>query len=445
MNPKIKNVLFSASIVVGIAANSSALFAATTAFPTLSSLGESLFSDSNLSLSRTQSCSSCHNPEQGFIDTRDNGVSAAVSLGHDGLSLGNRNAPTISYASFAPNFTGTNANNASGGQFWDGRAGNLTTQAEGPPLNSIEMGMLSKADVVARLQENSDYVAALESFFGNTIFDNTEIAYTAMAESLAAFEQSDAISPFDSKFDRSLTGDYSMSNAEQQGMNLFFSNATNCTRCHSTAGRRGGRGEAVARGGRGGGARNNNRANRQNLAANPNPQNRGLGGRTPTVIAGTEIFSNFRYFNNGTPSNTTLNAFLQSVGQQTEFLNTGDQGLFGNPLLNANDNSRGRFKVPTLRNIAVTAPYMHNGVFQNLNTVLAFYDHQGGNQQRINNPETGSTWATPETAATVDNRRLRMRSLSNTDIDNLECFLRTLTDQKFEAKLPTLRDDLSCS
>jgi len=445
MNLKIRHLLFSATMVAGVASSSAAL-AATDAFPTLSSLGESLFSDNNLSLSRTQSCASCHNPEQGFVDTRDNGVGAAVSIGHDGISLGNRNAPTISYASFSPNFTGTNANNARGGQFWDGRASNLTAQAEGPPLNAIEMGMLSKADVVARLQENSDYVAAFESYFGNTIFDDTEIAYTAMAESLAEFEQSDAVSPFDSKFDRALTGDYSMTGAEQRGMNLYFSNATSCTHCHSTGGRRGmanlqqrgGGGNPVRGGGRGQGAGGN-------FANLPN----GNGAAIPTMIAvaGTEIFTNFRYFNNGTPSNTSLNSFLQSVGQQTEFLSRGDQGLFDNPLLNANDNSRGRFKVPTLRNIAVTAPYMHNGVFQNLNTVLAFYDHQGGNQQRVNNPETGTAWATAETPATVDRRRLqmRMRNLSNNDIDNLECFLRTLTDQKFEATLPTLRDDLSCS
>ena len=438
MNLNIRNLLFSATMVAGISSSSLAL-AATDAFPTLSSLGESLFSDNNLSLSKTQSCASCHNPEQGFIDTRDNGVNGAVSIGHDGLSLGNRNAPTISYASFAPNFTGTNANNARGGQFWDGRSSNLTAQAEEPPLNAIEMGMLSKVDVVARLQENTDYVAAFKSYFGETIFNDTDLAYTAMAESLAEFEQSDTVSPFDSKFDRALTGDYTMTTTEQRGMNLYFSNASNCTRCHST-GSRGNAGngrnnvDQLVRGGRDGRG-NGGRGN-------------GGGGRdtsNPTVAAGTEIFTNFRYFNNGTPSNTTLNNFLQSVGQHTEFLSTGDQGLFDNPLLNANDNSRGRFKVPTLRNIAVTPPYMHNGVFQNLHTVLEFYDHQGGNPLRTNNPETGAEWSTPETPNTVDERRLQMRNLSDNDINNLECFLRTLTDQKFEATLPSLREGLSCS
>lgn len=467
MNKKVTQLVFSISFALGL--SSTGAFAATAAFPSLSSLGKSLFSDNNLSLTRTQSCASCHDAEQGFIDIRDNGVAAAVSLGHDGVSLGNRNAPTISYAKFSPNFTGTNANNASGGQFWDGRAGNLSKQAEEPPLSANEMGMLSKADVIARLQENSEYVAAFESYFGNTIFDNVDTAYTAMADSIAAFEESDEVSPFDSKFDRALTGDYTLSSSEAEGMGLFFSPRASCVHCHSTTMGRGqmgtGRGQNRAnfQARRGGGGRG--------AGLNP-PRGGGRGAdlglagmRDGTGSAGTgvansnhltnimarlassnEVFSNFRYFNNGSPSNNALNIFLQSVGQQNEFLTTGDQGLLNNPLINGNANSRGRFKVPTLRNIAVTAPYMHNGVFKNLNTVLAFYDHQGGNQQRVNNPETGVAWQDAEVPETVTRRRLGMRnSLSDTDINNLECFLRTLTDQKFELHLPTLTDGRSCS
>ncbi len=451
MNKKVTQLVFSISVALGLSSTSA--FAATDAFPSLSSLGKSLFSDTNLSLTRTQSCSSCHNAEQGFIDNRDNGVESAVSLGHDGISLGNRNAPTLSYAAFSPNFTGTNANNASGGQFWDGRAASLSNQAEGPPLNAIEMGMLNKADVISRLQENTDYVVAFESYFGNTVFDDVETAYTAMADSIAAFEESDEVSPFNSKFDQALTGDYSLSSNEARGMNLFFSPASGCVRCHSTVmgqGRNQNRGNLQARGGRGAGGRAN-----PPIGAGRGTGFGGAGAANPSRLdnimprlaaAGNEVFSNFRYFNNGTPSNTSLNIFLQSVGQQSEFLATGDQGLFNNPLINRNANSRGRFKVPTLRNIAVTAPYMHNGVFKNLSTVIKFYDHQGGNQQRVNNPETGTAWQAAEVPETVSRRRLGIRNaMSDTDINNLECFLRTLTDQKFEQHLPTLREGLSCS
>ncbi|HHC74510.1 MAG TPA: hypothetical protein ENK78_05505, partial [Thiothrix sp.] len=299
MKSKLKHVILSASLAMTVSSSLSTVSAATAEFPTLSSLGEHLFTDNNLSLSRTQSCATCHNPREGFIDTRNNGIDGAVSIGHDGFSLGNRNAPTISYAAFTPNFTGTNANNARGGQFWDGRSSDLVAQAGEPQLNPIEMGMLSKVDVVSRLQENNAYVEAFQSYFGENVFDDTELAYTAMSESLAAFEQSDAVSPFDSKFDRHLTGDYTLTNAEQRGMNLYFSNQTSCTRCHSTT--------MNNRNGQGGGRGNN----RNNPAINP------------ATLAGSELFTNFRYFNNGTPSNTDLNNLLASVGAHSEFLNTG--------------------------------------------------------------------------------------------------------------------------
>ena len=67
-------------------------------------LGKALFFDVNLSKNRTQSCATCHNPEAAFIDDRDNGVSKMASLGDDLKSLGDRQAPTASYAKFSPDF-----------------------------------------------------------------------------------------------------------------------------------------------------------------------------------------------------------------------------------------------------------------------------------------------------------------------------------------------------
>lgn len=65
----------------------------------LEALGQALFFDVNLSLNRTQSCSSCHNPAHAFTD---NGL--AASLGGDGVSLGDRNTPTLSYVGLIPAF-----------------------------------------------------------------------------------------------------------------------------------------------------------------------------------------------------------------------------------------------------------------------------------------------------------------------------------------------------
>jgi len=259
--------------------------------------------------------------------------------------------------------------------------------------------MPSEAAVVARIQEDTDYTAAFQAFFGATVFDDTTTAYNALKHTLATFQATDALSPFDSKYDRALAGTYTMTTTENQGMNLFFSNRTNCLTCHHV----------------------------DNL-----PQ------RSPQ-----ERFTNHEYFNIGVPANTTLNTFLTNVNQQADLVANGDQGLFANPAI-TNNNARGRFKTPTLRNIAVTQPYMHNGVFANLQTVLHFYDHQGGNPARANNPETGQAWNAPEVNNTISTNQLNMPNLSDNDIDALECFLRTLTDQAYETNLPALRTGLSC-
>ena len=143
---------------------------------TKEALGERLFSDTNLSLNRTQSCATCHNPEHGFIDNRINPTFhstqvAAGSLGDDGASIGDRNAPTAAYAAFSPVFkygTRTRVQNQSadigtysgflGGQFWDGRETNLAAQAGGPPTNPIEMGMASKKEVINSKEEGVEFI-----------------------------------------------------------------------------------------------------------------------------------------------------------------------------------------------------------------------------------------------------------------------------------------------
>jgi cytochrome c peroxidase len=94
-------------------------------------LGEKLFSDVSLSKNRTQSCATCHNPEHGFVDNRMTAVGKAVSLGDDGKSLGDRNAPTAAYAKFSPDFHQNKKGGSVGGQFLDGREKDLAGQAGG--------------------------------------------------------------------------------------------------------------------------------------------------------------------------------------------------------------------------------------------------------------------------------------------------------------------------
>lgn len=90
------------------------------------------------------------------------------------------------------------------------------------------------------------------------------------------------------------------------------------------------------------------------------------------------------------------------------------------------------FKVPTLRNIAITAPYMHNGVFRELTTVIEFYDKYL-DPSRTQNPETQKPWRLPEVPATVNFTKLKKgKKLSDRKIKAIVAFLHTLTDQRYE-------------
>ena len=105
-------------------------------------LGEVLFFDKSISFNKTQSCSTCHNPDTAFVDQRKNSANQMVSEGDNPHLHGNRNANTALYAMFSPDFHfDKKIQDYVGGQFWDGRAKDLAEQAGGPPVNPVEMGM----------------------------------------------------------------------------------------------------------------------------------------------------------------------------------------------------------------------------------------------------------------------------------------------------------------
>ena len=352
-------------------------------FNSAEELGQALFFDVNLSKNRTQSCATCHDPAHGFVDARETAAGKAFSLGDDGHSLGDRNAPTAAYAMFSPKFHKTDEGYYIGGQFLDGREPDLAGQAGGPPLNPIEMGMPDKASVVARLQENPEYVAALQVYFGADIFEQTGAAYGAIPQSIAAYEMTEEFAPFDSKYDRYLRGEYVMTPEEELGRLLFFSEQfTNCNLCHQ---------------------------------------------RHTSPIAERETFSDYRYYNIGVPTNVAGRAHN---GVPVE---TVDHALMGNPAVGdvAED---GKFRTPTLRNIAVTGPYMHNSVFTDLRTVILFYNKYNSKAAaRQINLETGKPWADPEVTTTLAVKELTHGpALDDRRIDALVAFLKTLTDERYE-------------
>lgn len=349
----------------------------------LATFGRALFFDTNLSLTRNQACGSCHEPGKAFSDGRANDVAGAVSLGDDGVSLGDRNTPSIAYADQVPDFHKNDGGEYVGGYFLDGRAATMRDQAREPFVNPVEMAMPDSHAVVERVRENPAYVESLRSLFGEDTLADDDKTFDAIVDSLVAFERTELFSPFDSKYDRYLRGEYQMTREEEIGRLLFFSQLISCHGCHL------------------------------------------LDTRETTV---DELFTNHKYHNIGVPENGAVRA--------RNGLSGADLGLLANPQVN-DPAQAGKFRVPSLRNVAVTGPYMHNGAFQDLETAILFYDkYLVTNQESERNPETGDRWGDPDVAETIDLELLQQgQPITERRVAALVAFLRTLTDQRYEALL----------
>ena len=328
------------------------------------------------------SCASCHDPSRAFTDSRDNGVGGAASLGNDGKSLGDRNAPMLTYASLVPAFARRDDGSYAGGLFHDGRAPTLAGQATQPITSAGEMALTSAAVVQDRVRENAAYVDAFSALLGEQALATPGNALASVAEAIAAFESSAAFSSFDSRYDRYLRGEASLTREEELGRSLFFSPLSNCSQCHVIDQR-----EHQAR----------------------------------------EVFTNFEYHNIGVPPNQRLRAANGSGADHV------DPGLAGNSLVTGQEHE-GKVRVPSLRNVAVTAPYMHNGVFAELRTAILFYNRfLVDSPASRTNPETGEQWGEAEVPATVAHELLAVgQPLSERRVRQIEAFLKTLTDQRYE-------------
>ncbi len=349
----------------------------------LADLGRALFHDPALSRDGTQSCATCHDPDHAFTDPRESLAGRAVSIGDDGASHGDRNTPTLSYAFLSPDFHRDAKGNYKGGQFWDGRADNLRDQAGQPMLNPVEMAMPDRATVVERLRGNADYAQGFAALFGKGALDDVEGAFDHAAEALAAYQSTEEFAPFDSRYDRYLRGEAELTAQEQFGHTVFIT--WNCRLCH---------------------------------------QLRQQG------ITERETFTSFEYHNIGVPVNHAVRA-INGLGPDHV-----DLGLLQRPGID-DPAQAGRIKVPTLRNVAVTGPYMHNGVFEDLRTAILFYNKYTSRRpaSRIN-PETGQDWGDPEVAENLSLAELQSGlMLDDARVDALVAFLETLTDRRYEPLL----------
>jgi cytochrome c peroxidase len=301
-------------------------------------LGRVLFYDKRLSTNQTISCSSCHQQQHGFSDSRK------FSLGFNG-GLTARNAMGLSNGRWylRRHF------------FWDERANTLEDQVLQPIRNAVEMGMTLSA-LTNRL--------AAEPFYTNLFslaFGSSEITSDRISRALAEFVRS--IVSTRSKYDAGVPIGFSNFTAQENlGRQIFLGQVGNatCAACHGT----------------------------DNFVPGPNINNNGL--EFPFV----------------------------------------DKGLGGITGLAQDD---GLFKVPSLRNIELTAPYMHDGRFATLEEVVEFY-----NSGVVNNPNLSPPLRapTPPGAPPGPPRRL---NLSADQKAALVAFLKTLTDPNL-ATDPKLSD-----
>ena len=351
---------------------------------TMESLGRLLFFDQSLSKTGNQSCATCHDPANGFADVRDNAAARAVSVGDDGHSFGTRNTPSITYASFGPPFA-LDGEGYLGGFFMDGRARDLAAQAIEPFVNPIEMALPDHESLLDLVSQNPTYKLLLTTILGEHFANDRTKLLATIAQAIVAFEKSPFFSSFDSKYDRYLAGEIELTALEERGRSLFFSQLANCSQCHL---------------------------------------------RNTATVNGNETFTNYRYHNIGIPSNEQVAAITATPRALP------DAGLFNNPIVDE-QTARGKFKVPSLRNVAVTAPYMHNGVFRDLQTTVHYYNQFiVKNLNTRTNPETGKPWREPETADNISLDILKQgQPMDQQRIEAIVAFLKTLTDKKYEALL----------
>ena len=167
-------------------------------------LGYKLYHDTRLSVDNTVSCATCHVLSAGGVDNHQysHGVEER---------LGGVNAPTVYNAVY--NFV----------QFWDGRAKTLAEQAAGPPLNPVEMASTSFDEIIAKLNEDKEFVAQFSEVYPDGL---TEANITNAIEE---FERT-LVTP-NSQFDKWLRGDDTALTAEQlRGYELF--KEYSCATCH---------------------------------------------------------------------------------------------------------------------------------------------------------------------------------------------------------------------
>ena len=407
-------------------------------------LGKVIFFDQNLSVRRNESCAFCHMPETGFGPPVSalNQTTAAYP-GSVRTRFSGRIPQPHTYASFSP-VLHYNAGQGDfvGGAFWDMRATGLrlnspiAEQAQGPPVDPNELGMIDPACVVYRASERpyrplAEQVWGAQAFAINwpadvkTTCDKpgpapapdpfpvhlapvdrgiAQSTFDGIAMAIAAYEGSPEMNPFSSKYDFVQAGKAEFTPEEKAGYDLFRSKAAHCNECH----RDGGPGEEP-------------------------------------------LFTDFTASNLGLPPNPAMPFYQESKPDQfgytanplgLKFLDAGVGGFLGGP---HNPDAQwaphassfiGKYKTPTLRNVDkrprpdFVKAYMHNGYLKSLKEVVHFYNTRDALPScKSGDPgEKVICWPAPEHPETMNRKQLGKLGLSSKEENLIVAFLNTLTD-----------------
>ena len=363
--------------------------------PTLASVGKQLFNEARLSASGQLACASCHVAAQAHADK------AGSFLPVGGLLMdqqGLRSSPSLRYLNGTPAFSIDARGQARGGLFWDGRANDRVAQARGPLFAANEMANTDVASYVQRLRTVSAFPDLLAASGLNAAASDAQLLDASLQALSRYQQQGPEFAPFSSKFDAVQDGRARFSAQEARGFAAFTDpRKGNCASCHS---------------------------------ASP-PPNAPAGARA--------LFTNHGYFALGVPRNRS------AATQNPDFF---DLGLCGPQRsdLGTQASLCGKFRVPSLRNVALTAPYFHNARFQTLEEVVGFYATRdldparwypvvNGQVQRYNDLPAPYQ-ANVHRGAPFDRRPGQLPALSPQDVNDVVALLKTLSDG-FQAPVGT--------
>jgi cytochrome c peroxidase len=321
-------------------------------------LGSALFNDKRFSSTGEVSCATCHDPAKAFTDSPRKTSEGIRKL------TGTRNAPTVVNAAYFDK------------QFWDGRSVSLEDQSQHPFVNPIEMGLPDHEPILKIVRTDAAYADMFRMAFG---IEPAAITMEHVKMAIATFERT--VVAGDSSFDKWYFGGdkTAMSEAAVRGFEVFLGDGR-CVSCH-------------------------------------------------VIEQDQAIFTDNRFHNVGVGINRIQDKVPQIAPKFLEAKAKGldvDKAVLSDPAsselgrfaVTEGLDELGAFKTPTLRNVAFTAPFMHDGSLATLRDVVVHYNNGGvtNKGERVNDFLSGG---------------IRPLNLTEEQISDLVAFMEALTSPQF--------------